>query len=68
MSAYLAMHQNDYAAASEVASQHTNNPIPRWQGRFLQLMAQLKQRKSLSQNQSQPLVGAEQVAGSRANA
>ena len=63
MSAYLAMHQSDYAAASEVASQHTENPIPRWQGRFLQLMAQLKQRKSLSQKQSQPLVGADQVQG-----
>ena len=58
MSAYLAMHQNDYAAASEIAGQHADHPIPRWQVRFSQLAAQLRQRRSLSQNEQ--LVGADQ--------
>ena len=58
MSAYLAMHQNDYAAASEMASKHADHPVPRWQARFSQLLAQLRQRKSLSENQK--LVGVDQ--------
>ena len=46
-SAYLAMCQEDFATAEEVAIQYTNHPIPRWASRFAELGLQLRQRKEL---------------------
>ena len=49
LSAYLAMHEGNYDKAEEIAVQHAGDQIPRWQGRFSQLAAQLQQRKNLAQ-------------------
>ncbi|MGI9469920.1 MAG: hypothetical protein ACR2NZ_00210 [Rubripirellula sp.] len=58
LSAYLSMHQGNYAAAEKLAKQHANHAVPRWRERFTMMRSQLRQRQRL--NETEKLVSVEQ--------
>lgn len=49
LSAYLDMHREQYDRAEQTANQYADHPIPRWNGRFGELLRQLGQRRELNQ-------------------
>ena len=51
VSAYLALHREDYDSAEKIASNYVNHPIPRWKNRFGDIVMQMQQRRSLIQTQ-----------------
>lgn len=61
LDAYLAMHQAQYDRVEKIARQHSGHRIPRWNQRFGQVIAQLRQQRDL--NQTEKLVSVEEAAG-----
>ncbi len=59
LAAYLAMHQERFDRAEEIAKEHANHPVPRWNLRFRSLLSQLNQRREL--NQPEKLVSVEEA-------
>ncbi len=57
LAAYLAMHQENFDRAEEIAKRYADHPVPRWNLRFESLRSQLKQRRDL--NQPEKLVSLE---------
>jgi hypothetical protein len=49
LDAYLAMHQEQYDRAEQLARRHADHPVPRWSQRFGQVLSQLRQRHDLNQ-------------------
>jgi hypothetical protein len=47
LAGYLSLHQGEYQAALQIASEHQNHPVPRWKARFDQMALHVRQRFEL---------------------
>lgn len=61
VAAFLAMHQEQFAKAERLARKYVSHPVPRWQSRFTQLLAQLNQRRDLTQTEQLVTTGKEEA-------
>lgn len=49
LAGYLALHRSDFAAATKLALENEDHPVPRWQERFSTLLSNVRQREQLLQ-------------------